>query len=297
MRITFVFMALAVGCGGTMGKAPSTEAEPAMTAEDLKPRAVLSRAELTTAADEQRMRASAPATTSFADRVGAIFLVATLKRLPTDADIDVRWFKDSDPEPWHSSHANASDRFEFVSSFRPRGSVFDPGTYTVRVCVDGEEVGAVGFRVGSADRPPTEIRELALSHSVDDETMKPRSPATSFRSGTKRIAVDRAGLGLKLDKDNAPEPEMTSFRRDTPVIECGLRFVDLPRDSKVDVQWFSVEADGDMLLHTTRTGIASGGTGTLGAAWEPGHALSPGAYKAVVLVNGEAMAELPFEIR
>jgi hypothetical protein len=109
-------------------------------------------------------------------------------------------------------------------------------------------------------------------------------------------AIDEIALGLVLKDNNMPKKTITRFKRDTSVIQCGLRFLDLPTDSVIEVQWFSVEGDGEMMLYKNRSDLPSGGSGTMGAAWELDHELDPGDYKVVVLVNDEPLGEESFEI-
>jgi len=135
------------------------------------------------------------------------------------------------------------------------------GTYTVKVEFQDEVRGSEQFTVGEVTEGPT---------------------------------IDTVSLGLVLVKDNMPDKAMSAFPRDTPVIQCGLRFLDLPPDSVVEVEWMRIEEDGDSLLYKNRSTVPSGGSGTMGAAYEPKHELEPGNYKAVILVNGEVMAESPF---
>jgi hypothetical protein len=109
-------------------------------------------------------------------------------------------------------------------------------------------------------------------------------------------SIDEIALGLALKDNNMPKRTMSKFRRDTSVIQCGLRFLDLPADSVIEVQWFYVQRDGEMLLYKNRSNLPSGGSGTMGAAWELTHELDPGDYKVVVIVNDEPLGEEPFEI-
>jgi hypothetical protein len=109
-------------------------------------------------------------------------------------------------------------------------------------------------------------------------------------------AIDEIALGLTLEENNMPKRAMTKFRRDTPVIQCGLRFLDLPVGSVIEVHWVALERDGEMLLYKNRSALASGGSGTMGAAWELTHELDPGDYKVVIMVNELPLGEETFEI-
>jgi hypothetical protein len=161
---------------------------PKMTAEDAAPRAVLVSAELTTAADEERFVATGPIASEFAPVEKRIYLVGRLKRVPADARIEVRWFRDADPKPVLVSKVNGSDTFSFVASLRPVSRVFISGPYSARIFVDDREVGGAPFTI--LGTPPSisgpRASGLAVSTKVGAR-MKPKRPASTFPSGTGRL--------------------------------------------------------------------------------------------------------------
>lgn len=181
------------GCGGA-GKgdaataAATEDGTPEMTAKDAAPRAVLVSAELTTAADEERFVATGPPATEFAPDEKAIYLVGRLKRVPTQARIEVRWFRDADPRPMLVSDVHGSDAFSFVASLRPLSRLFISGPYSARIFVDGREVGGASFTVlgvpPSAEGP--RAGGLAVSTRVGAK-MKPKRPGSTFPSGTGKL--------------------------------------------------------------------------------------------------------------
>ena len=72
--------------------------------------------------------------------------------------------------------------------------------------------------------------------------------------------------------------------------------MDLDPDSVIELQWYSIDDDGESQVYTSRSTLPSGGSGTMGAAWEPNYDLAKGEYKVVVLVNDMAMNEGIFTI-
>ncbi|MCP4680381.1 MAG: hypothetical protein GY854_33835, partial [Deltaproteobacteria bacterium] len=120
----------------------------------------------------------------------------------------------------------------------------------------------------------------------------------TFRIGREAAGptVDTISLGLNLRGNNMPVKPMTVFKRDTRVIQCGIRFLDLTPNAVIEIQWMKVEEDGDVLKYTNRSALPAGGSGTMGAAWELNYVLEPGDYKVVVVIDGEALGEQPFEI-
>jgi hypothetical protein len=380
-RFLLITAVLSTACGGadkTDVNAPSSpeeDVEVKYTAADMVPRAVLDRAELTTAVDEKRFRAAAPVRTQFELSDKIIYFVGKLKRVPTDASIEVRWFLDRDPAPMLVSSVHGSDTFQFVASFSPQEKQFLEGSYSARVFVNDRDVGGVPFVVGRSDPTDSaEVSKIAFSTAVAG-AMKPKRPASKFRSGIKRLyvtffvkgaepgaaadvfwfrngesfyssqvgldknrrygahvessgglpdgeyrveihigpetaacekvvigkktggpSVDEIAFGLVLKQNNMPKRAVSVFRRDTSVIQCGFRFVDLPPSSTIEVEWLLQERDGDSLLYKNVSSLASGGSGTMGAAWEPGYELAPGDYKAVVSVNGTPLGEESFKV-
>ena len=379
-RFLLMMTLLGTACGGGRPDAAESTQDDAAedvqyTAEDMVPRAVLDRAELTLAVDEKRFRAAAPIQTEFEVSDPVIYFVGKLKRVPTDATIEVRWFMDRDPKPMLVSNVQGSDTFSFVASFSPRDARFMPGTYAARVIVDDRDVGGLDFTIGHPDASSSAlVSKVAFSTAVTGN-MKPKKPSSKFKSGTKKLyvtfdvkgaepessadilwfrgedefhraevgldgnrrygahvespgglpdgeykveilvagapaaeetvvvgkktggpAVDEIEFGLVLKDNNMPKRAMRVFRRDTSVIQCGFRFVDLPPDTTIEVQWYFVDADGDSLLYRNVSSLESGGSGTMGAAWEPGYDLDRGEYKVVIVVNDTPLGEETFTV-
>jgi hypothetical protein len=379
-RILFIITLLTAACGSTKTEVtePTQEEEDVevkYTAADMIPRAVLERAELTLAVDEKRFRAAAPIQTAFNPTDKVIYFVGKLKRVPTDATIEVRWFLDRDPRPMLVSDIQGSDTFSFAASFSPEDDRFVVGTYSARVFVNDEDVGGTDFSIGNPD--PTAaalVSKIAFSTAVNDN-MKPKKPAEKFKSGTQKLyvtfdvkgaepdavadilwfrgaetfhtsevgldgnrrygahvespgglpdgeykveihvgstlsatqtvligkktggpVVDEIEFGLVLKDNNMPKRAMTVFKRDTPVIQCGFRFIDLPPSTTIEVQWMLVETDGDSLLYKNVSSLPSGGSGTMGAPWEPGYELDPGDYKVIIAVNDTPLGEASFKV-
>jgi hypothetical protein len=155
-----------------------------------------------------------------------------------------------------------------------------------------EGTGRYGAQIGSESGLPPGAYLVSVEH--EGATVTKRRFTVGDSSGGP--TVDKLALGLALGADNLPEQEQTSFAGDTSAVLCGLRFLDLPPESVIVIQWLRVEEDGDSLYHTTQTAVPSGGSGTLGAAWEPPSGFDPGTYKAAVLVGEEVLAEQEFTI-
>ncbi|MCP4602664.1 MAG: hypothetical protein GY847_19475 [Proteobacteria bacterium] len=384
-RLIMISFVLVTACGGAeQGTDPTSaskpesleESEASYTAQDLVPRAVIVRADLTTAVDAKRYRATAPIASEFTATEPVIYLVGRLKRVPTDSTIEVHWFLDAFAKPLLISHVQGSDSYQFVASFRPTERKFVRGSYTARVFVGDLEVGGRSFviRDKEIESKGSRVRRVQLSKKVTSK-MKAVRPTTKFKKDAKRIcvsfgvtgvdhgvvaevqwlrgdeifhsedvtldgdkryatnihsmmglpngsyevkililnkvlakksfqigksstgtAIDALELGLELRANNMPVKSKRAFKRDTPVIQCGLRFLDLPPNTVIEIQWIQIEEDGDVVRYMNRSNFASGGSGTMGAAWEPTHELDPGEYKTIVVINGEAMAEEEFKI-
>ncbi len=379
-----LLLSLLLGCGGS-GKRPGrasdsdaeeTDTEERMTAEDMIPRAVLVRAEFTREVDHKRFKATGDILEEFDPTVEVIYLVGKLKRVPTQARIEVRWFRDSKRDPLLISDIHGSGRFSFVADFRPVEDEFIPGSHTARIFVDDAEVGGASFTIAGEDpfAAGVRVKKTTVSTRVTRK-MKPRQPARAFREKTKKLhvtfdienaspetevtvrwlrnddlfneqevsvaprgrfgsviespaglpsgnyvveieangeakaqtrfvigevsdgpAVDLLALGLALGGDNLPTVEQTAFKVGHPAIKCGLRFLDVPPESIVEVQWIQLEEDSESIWHTTRTAVTAGGSGTLSAVWEANGSFAEGQYKVVVLINDAAVAEKEFTI-
>jgi hypothetical protein len=384
-KLILLAVLLTTACGGARDgeiSDPSDEEEEELefkyTAADMVSRAELARAELTTAVDAKRYRAAAPITTSFDKSAPVIYFVGRLKRVPTDATIEVRWFIDSQSEPMLVSDIQGSDNFQFVADFSPLESRFEDGTYSARVFVNGTDIGGIGFSIGNPEAAmdvDMVVSNVKFSTAVRGN-MKPKRPRRQFPRGTRKLyvgfdvngaprgvvadiswhrgeelfhtddvvidgdqryavhvvsqsglpegeytveisvggqlqktakvavgkrrvngpTIDDIALGLTLQGNNMPTRRMSRFKRDTSVIQCGLRFLDLPADSIIEIQWLAMEDEEEVLLYRNRSNLPTGGSGTMGAAWEPSYELSPGPYKVAVLVNDEPLGEEAFEI-
>jgi len=370
-------------CSGSKSKTSNQynvdniDGKPKYTKEDLVSRAVLDKAELTTEVDEKRFRAAAPTTTKFDPYEDIIYFVGKLKRTPTDATIEVRWFLDSNPLPMLISDIQGSSTFSFVASFLPTEKKFRVGNYTARVFVNNREVGGASFVIGNPDQSKQGqvVSKVKFSKAITGK-MKPKKPKTKFKKGTKKIyvtfdikgaeldstadifwyrlgeefhnasitlkgnrrygvdvespgglpdgeykveimvnsilqatktirvgskvsngpSIDEIEFGLVLKSNNMPKKQMTTFKRDTTVIQCGLRFLDIRPESVIEIHWVLLEDKDEVLLYKTRSALPSGGSGTMGAAWEPDYELRPGDYKVMVFVNDEPLAEEDFEV-
>ena len=348
-----------------------------LTAEDMIPRAELSRAELTTEVDAKRYRSEAPPATEFTPTEKTIYFVGRLKKVPTDSTIEVRWFVDASPTPLLTSHITGSDKYEFIASFQPTDRKFDRGTYTARVYVNDTEVGAVPFLIEDrsiAGMPP-KVSDIKLSKKITKKN-HPQREASKFSKEISRIyasfrvagaergetidvqwkrghedfytesivldtdrryssyieanpalpggsyeiqvrlrntlvaqktflvgeetngsVIDTFALGEKLDQNNMPVQPTTTFKKGTPLIQCGVRFLDLPPETVIEIQWIELNGTEEYVLYTNRSMLQGGGSGTMGAAWEPKSSLVPGTYKASVVIGEEVVAEELFAVK
>ena len=160
-----------------------------------------------------------------------------------------------------------------------------------------QEIGvAPKGRFGSAIESPVGLP--SGNYVVEIEVNGERKAQTRFTIGeiSDGPVVDLLALGLALGGDNLPTVEQTVFKVGHPVVKCGLRFLDVPKESIVEVQWIRLEEESESTWHTTRTAVTSGGSGTMSAVWEADGSLTEGLYKVVVLINGEAAAEKEFTV-
>ncbi len=190
-----------------------------------------------------------------------LYVTFDVKGAQPDSEADVIWYRGV--ESFHSSSLALGQNRRYGAHVESSGGLPD-GEYRVEV------------HVGSSMAADEKV-------IIGDKT-----------GGTP--SVDSIEFGLVLKDNNMPKKAMTVFKRNTPVIQCGFRFIDLPPGSVIEVRWMKVESDGDELFYKNASNLSTGGSGTMGAPWEPGYELAPGTYKAAIAVNDEVLAEESFRI-
>jgi hypothetical protein len=201
-RFLLLVFLLLIACGGVERSSKTQSTEAKMTADDTALRAQLDKAQFTTAVDERRYRIAAPPLTVFLPTDDVIYIVGKIKKVPTNADIEVRWFLRSDPTPQATSSVQGSATYQFVASFRPSEDRFRPGAYMARVYVNNREVGARSFAVKEDDysQQGPLVHELAISGKVTRK-MQAKKPSTTFEKDTKKLFVSFDVTNLESDVD------------------------------------------------------------------------------------------------
>ncbi len=207
-----VFLLL-VACGGVKLSPKKTSSEAKMTADGVVPRAQLNKARFTTAVDARRYRIAAPPLTEFLPDDGVIYMVGKIKKVPTNAVIEVRWFLRSDPVPQSVSDVRGSATYQFIASFRPPNGRFRPGAYMARVYVNNREVGARPFSVNEDDfsRHGPVVHEVAISAKIT-RNMQARKPSTKFASNPTKLFASFEVTNL----ENDAIAEVNWYRDSTP---------------------------------------------------------------------------------
>ncbi|MBN2343289.1 MAG: hypothetical protein JXX29_09005 [Deltaproteobacteria bacterium] len=185
-----------LGCGSA---APETntaadgESEPLpkvrLTAEDYF-RAELVEGEFTDEVDEQRYKAVGETLTEVSPRQRVVYFVGKLRRVPTQAKIQVHWCHDKVKEPMVVTDVYGSDTFSFVSSFTPPGRKFIPGEYTVNVLVNDRVVGSRTFKIKGVD-PFSEgikVNNLKIAKKIHKRSMAAIKPDKQFAAANKLFA-------------------------------------------------------------------------------------------------------------
>lgn len=192
-RILFILMFLVSACGGKAGESAKDQGEAGeprgyIDADSMTPRAVLVRADLATEVDEQRYRPLLPPTNNFQVDQDIIYLVGKLKKVPANANIEVRWYIDASPDPLLVSSVIGSDRYQFLASFRPVDQKFIRGSYSARIYVNDREVGAVPFLIHDANDEGTspQVQNISFSTKIR-QGEQPIKPQSQFPKGTEQI--------------------------------------------------------------------------------------------------------------
>jgi hypothetical protein len=109
--------------------------------------------------------------------------------------------------------------------------------------------------------------------------------------------IRRMDLGLGVGKDNRPKKKTSVFRKDASLLFLGVVFADIPPGATMEVSWIQLKKEGNQTHYIARSVLEAGGDGSFAVAWEPSMYLSPGDYKALVVVSGEALGEVPFKVK
>lgn len=207
-----VFLLL-VACGSTKQNPKNQSTEANMTADDAAPRAQLAKARFTTAVDQRRYRIAAPPLTEFLPDDDVIYMVGKIKKVPTNATIEVRWFLDSDPVPQAVSDVRGSATYQFIASFSPPEDRFRPGAYMARVYVNNREVGARPFSVKEDDlsRNGPVVHEVAISTKITRK-MHAKKPSTKFERNPSKLFASFEVTNLEHDAI----AEVNWYRDSTP---------------------------------------------------------------------------------
>lgn len=181
-------------CGGAAQTSRSEEiaAEPAPLSSASKEEIVLTRADLTVATDASGLEAAAPTSVEFLPDTPAVYLVATLKNLPKEADIEVRWTESTMGPPIFVTHESGAGTYAFSSKFDLAKFAAEKALrgekIQVQVFVNGAKIGGAAFTV--SDRRSggvLKVKGLAVSGAVETETYRPIKSSGSFRKGTKKV--------------------------------------------------------------------------------------------------------------
>lgn len=201
------------------------------------------------------------ANTSFRSGVSKIWASFYVGGLEEGATIRVVWYRNDDLVKEDDLESEGEKRYAVAFE---QGKGLANGEWAVEVEVEGEMFARRTFHVGGSNIGPV---------------------------------VDRAELGLALGKNGMPKKEMSEFKKGTSKIHCGMRILDMPDDSTVEVVWVYLKDGGEDVVHSTETKIEQGGTSTVSSTWEPGGKLESGSYMAVISLNGRKMSEIPFTVK
>jgi hypothetical protein len=143
-------------------------------------------------------------------------------------------------------------------------------------------------------KKPIPTGDYAVEVDVNGDMLSRRS----FHVGGDSVSpvLDHAALGVAKGKKKLPKRPQSVFTPKLSGLRCGVRFLNLPDETRVTVQWFAVKAGGDEQLHKSEAKIEGGGTKIEVLDWEIDGALDPGRYKAVILLGERKLTELAFTV-
>lgn len=210
----------------------------------------------------RKMQAKKPRT-AFKKHPAKLFATFDVTNLDNDVVAEVDWYRND--EPFHSQTITLSGNQRYGAHIASAGGL-PGGEYTVAVSVEDRILARQAFAIASDVQKPT---------------------------------IDAIALGLELDQNNRPIHPVSEFTVETAAIHCGLSFVNLSPETTLVIQWIKIEPPADKqeesVLYMNRMELPWGGTGTVGANWQP-YDIEPGKYKVAVLLGEETVAESPFEV-
>lgn len=230
-----------------------------LTAEDYY-RTELVDGEFTDEVDEKRYKAIGETLYEIKPNRKIVYFVGKLRRVPTQAKIQVHWYHDRVKEPMVVSDVYGSDTFSFVSTFTPPGRKFIPGDYTVNVLVNDQIVGSKTFKIKGVD-PYSEglqVKKLQIAKKIRKRSMTPVKPDTKFDAASKLYA------SFKVNNCMTP--------------------------TELNVRWYR---SGSLFSEST---ISVDGNGQFCADVESAKGLPNGLYNVEVDHNGEIVAQTKFAV-
>ncbi len=197
---------------------------------------------------------------SFRSGVRKIYASFKVNGVGSGGTIRVLWYRDEELFLEDDIECEGEKRYAVPLEKRKKLS---GGDYAVEVEVDGEMFARRTFHVGGSNVSPV---------------------------------IEHAALGGTKGKNRIPRRAKTVFKSNVRAIRCGVRFLDLPENAKIEVKWVLFEDEGEKLLHTSNTEVKKGGTSNVTLDWKPEGDLTPGQHKAVVLLGSRKMWELAFTV-
>ncbi len=160
--------------------------------------------------------------------------------------------------------------------------------------IDFECEGEKYYAVPYTSNKGMKTGDWSVEIDIDGEVYGGRSFYVGDNSGYP--VIEKAILGTKLGKGRMPKKAMKRFKRGVSTISCGIKFLSVPDDATVDVEWISLTGGSEAPLQSTGATVTNGGVTTVGVTWRTGGKLTPGPHKAVIFVNKSRIQEIPFEV-
>lgn len=159
--------------------------------------------DLATALNASGLKLAAPSAKEFLPDTATVYLLATLEKLPREADIEVRWTQSTMGSPISVTHASGSGTYTFNSQFdlakfvagekKPYGEKIQ-----ALIFVNNRQVGGTLFTI--SDRRSggmLRVKDLAVSGAVESGSNLAVNSTKSFRKGTKKVIASFYVGGLE----------------------------------------------------------------------------------------------------
>ena len=190
-RAAILTTVVSIGCGGSekINETPSSFQDPYQQPSTVSEHSesYMVDGEYTVEVDDASLTSSAPVSTEFLPDTPKIFFLGKLAGIPVESEIEVRWSRSTQGEPFHATRAIGSGDYTVLSHISPKREELSEGEYWTIVTVNGRDVGKRSFRITNRrSGGMMRVKQLEVALSVDDKHQAV-SPSKSLPKGIEKV--------------------------------------------------------------------------------------------------------------